>query len=293
MPDPVIIPSNVTIDATFPNQVSRITPPLDLSSGAPTPIRFGFSGQERKVVVKINGSVQAGLFAASDRAQCQLEFMQFAKPTTFNRLYIGLMTGSTTLEFAGHIRNHIFLDATTSDAGANLIAPRWPFMSNQPRDNVKTRDGHFINFMEDGPGVATPHFIVAENNEKHFLYSISNAQSFVTLLVFIHPSRKRQPIALIRWATQQDYKVSWRDGKLTSIFGTGKATHDAPVTDPGALAAFQAQVTSPPRLVLGQVVNPKLMKNLADPLPDADERFFMPIRHPLAEDPQWWQMGAL
>lgn len=289
MPDPVIIPSNVRIDATFPDPISRITPPADLTSGAPTPIRFGFSQQQSKAVVKINGSVQAGLFAASDRAQCGLEFMQFAKPVTFNRLYVGLLTGSTTLEFAGHIRNHVFLDTSTSDAGANLVSPRFPFMSAQPRDNVKTRDGHFTNFMVDGPGVATPHFLVAENGEKHYLFQVSNTQTFVSLLVFLHPSKKRQPVALIRWATQQDYKIFWRDGKVSSIIGNSKATHEEPVTDPTALAAFSGQITSPPRIVLGQVVNPKLMTNLADPLPDADERFFMPIRHSVADDSQWWQ----
>ena len=65
---------------------------------------------------------------------------------------------------------------------------------------IKSGDARYHAYAH--PGVGTPDFLVAENQEKHFLLSVSYVSSFATLLVFLHPTlNRRQPVALIRWGT--------------------------------------------------------------------------------------------
>lgn len=284
--DPIIQASNVRLQTTFPPAVTNLSPPAPSNAGALTVIRFGFGPRETPVV-KMNGSVQAGLFAADDRKQCGLEFMQFATPSRFVREYVGLLAGSTTFDFSGSLRNREFLDTPTVDTGALLVPVRGVFMSRTAHRANETRDGHFINSMEDHPGIGTPDFVVAENNERHFLFRVSYLTTFATLLVFLHPSGRRQPLALVRWTTSYDFSMRWRGGRIASIVGVGKVTAGTSVTAPDALVDFVPRVNNPPRFVINQVMNPKLMTGLANPLPDADQRFFFPLPHPAVGGDFW------
>jgi len=285
--EPIIEPSNVKLTtAAFPSARSSMLPPATSGGGAPTPVRFSF-GPRDVAVVKMDGSVQAGLFAADDRKLCGLEFMQFATPSRFQRVYAGVLNGSTTLDFASHIRNREFLDTPTD---ASLVPKHGPFMSERPHRANETRDGHFVNSMQDHPGVGTPDFIVAQNQEKHFLLSVSYVTSFATLLVFLHPTSRRQPVALIRWTVSYDFKVRWRGGRIASIFGLAKMTSGSVTTQADAMTDFVGRVNSPPQLVINQVVNPTLITGLATPLPDADQRFFNPLQHPAAEGSDFWSL---
>ena len=287
--DPIIQPSNVKVTPTFPSSTSSMTLPATSGSGAPTPVRFSF-GPSDLPVVKMEGSVQAGLFAADDRRLCGLEFMQFATPGRFVRVYAGVLQGSTTLEFASHIRNREFLDTPTNVTDTSIVPKHGPFMSERPHRANETRDGHFVNSMQDHPGVGTPDFLVAENQEKHFLLSVSYVSSFATLLVFLHPSRRRQPVALIRWTVSYDFSVRWRGGRIASIFGLAKMTPGSVTTQADAMTDFVARVNNPPSLVINQVVNPTLIAGLASPLPDASQRFFNPLQHPAAEGSDFWSL---
>ena len=284
--EPIIEPFNVKLTPTFPQARSSMSPPDTSGGGAPSTVRFSF-GPRDVAVVKMEGSVQAGLFAADDRKLCGLEFMQFATPARFNRLYAGVLQGSTTLDFAPHIRNRQFLDTPTD---ASILPKHGPFMSEKPHRANETRDGHFVNSMQDHPGVGTPDFLVAENQEKHFLLSVSYISSFVTLLVFLHPTNRRQPVALIRWAVSYDFSVRWRGGRIASIFGLAKMTPGSVTTQPEAMTDFVEPVNNPPRLVINQVINPTLVVGLANPLPDANQRFFNPLQHPAAEGSDFWSL---
>ena len=288
--DPIIEPANVKLTTAFPSPRSSIVPPATSGGGAPTPVRFSF-GPSNVAVVKMDGSVQAGLFAADDRRLCGLEFMQFATPGRFARVYAGVLQGSTTLDFASHIRGREFLDTPTNVTDTSIVPKHGPFMSEKPHRANETRDGHFVNSMQDHPGVGTPDFIVAQNQEKHFLLSVSYVSSFATLLVFLHPTNnRRQPVALVRWTVSYDFSVRWRDGRIASIFGSAKMTPGAVTTQPEAMTGFVARVNNPPNLVINQVVNPALITGLASPLPDADQRFFNPLQHPAAQGSDFWSL---
>ena len=288
--DPIIEPSNVKLTTTFPQARSAMSLPANSGGATPTPVRFSF-GPSDVAVVKMEGSVQAGLFAADDRKLCGLEFMQFATPGRFNRVYAGVLQGSTTLEFAAHIRNREFLDTPTNVTDTSIVPKHGPFMSEKPHRASETRDGHFVNSMQDHPGVGTPDFLVAENQEKHFLLSVSYVSSFATLLVFLHPTNnRRQPVALVRWTVSYEFSVRWRDGRIASIFGSAKMTPGAVTTQPEAMTGFVARVNNPPNLVINQVVNPALITGLASPLPDADQRFFNPLQHPAAQGSDFWSL---
>lgn len=288
--DPIVEPFNVKLEPKFPQPIANIAPPATSNAGAPTPIRFGFGPQDTAVVL-MEGSVQSGLFAASDRKDCDLEFMQFATPVRLRREYVGLLKGSTMLELASHIRGKEFLDAPTdnNNTGTLLVPVHGPFMSRTTHRSGETRDGHFVNSMKDHPGAGTPDFLVAENGERHFLLQVSLLTTFTTVLVFLHPSRRRQPVALIRWVVSYDFTTQWRGGRITTISGQGKMSAGAVTTVPDALVDFveRVKVNSPPTLVINQVVNPNLMKGLTNPLPDANERSFNPVRHPALDGDFW------
>lgn len=229
--DPIIEPFNVKLDVKFPPPISSISLPTASNAGAPNTVRFRF-GPSDNAVVKMNGSVQAGLFAKEERRLCGLEFMQFATPSRFAREYAGVLQGSTSFDFASHIRNREFLDTPTNITDTSLIPKHGPFMSEKPHRANETRDGHFVNSMEDHPSVGTPDFVVAENGERHFLLRVSYVSSFATLLVFLHPSGRRQPVALIRWTVLYDFSVRWRGGRISSIFGQAKMTPGSVTTVP-------------------------------------------------------------
>jgi len=282
--DPIIEPFNVKLTTTFPKTINTISPPTVLPSGEVTPVQFRF-GPKEKAVVFMNGSVQSGLFATSDRKDCDLEFMQFVTPTRLVRVYVNFLAGSTTFDFTSDIRQHEFLDTPTTDNGTILVPVHGPFMSATTHKAGTTRDGHFINSMEDHPGFGTPPFVVAENGERHFLFRVSYLQNFVTLLVFLHPSKRRQPIALIRWIVTYEFDVKWRAGQIATIFGKGEMAPGKVTTDPGALVDFERRVNSPPRIVINQIINPKLMQGVA--LPDPDQSFFNPLPHPAAAGDFW------
>ena len=284
--DPIIEPFNVTLTTTFPKTLSSIMPPKVSPIGEITSVQFRF-GPKHKAVVSMNGSVQSGLFAASDRKDCDLEFMQFVTPTRFVRVYVNPLAGSTTFDHTSDIRNQQFLDTPTNDDGAKLVPVHGPFMSPTTHNAAVTRDGHFINSMGDSPGFGTPAFVVAQDSERHFLFQVSLLHNFVTLLVFIHPSGRRQIIALIRWTVTYDFNVKWREGQIATIFGKGEMAGGKVTTDPGAFVDFEEPVKNPPRAVINQILNPKLMQGLTVPLPDPDQTFFSPLRHPAADSGFW------
>jgi len=105
--DPIIEPANVKLTTAFPSPRSSIVPPATSGGGAPTPVRFSF-GPSNVAVVKMDGSVQAGLFAADDRKLCGLEFMQFATPGRFARVFKSEM-GVSLVRYRNQLRLERFV----------------------------------------------------------------------------------------------------------------------------------------------------------------------------------------
>ncbi len=277
----VVNPILAKMTATFPSQ-GKLALPTTKVDDKPRSIRAQFGASEKTPVVKMDGDIQVGLNAESERKDCAFEFMQFATPTRFERIYAGRKDnyGSTTINWAGHIQNRQFLDGSTAENGTDLVAIRKPFMSKQPHGGPTTH-GHFKNSMEDHPSVGTPEFVVAENNEKHYLFRIRYLTNFLTVLIFIHPTKERQPVSLIRWVVEYDFTLRWEGGIPLQSNGLGQVKKGSVTNDAGDLAAVEALVNSPPTLLINQVANPNLMTSVS--LPAADGRTFMPIGHPEVE----------
>ena len=277
----VVNPILAKMTATFSGQ-GRLELPTGATSNTPRSIRAQLGPSRTTPVVTMDGDIQVGLNAESERADCGFEFMQFATPTRFERLYAGRHDnhGTTTLNWAGHIQNHQFLDGASADNGTDLVAVRPPFMSKRPHGGPTTH-GHFKNSMEDHPSVGMPEFLVADNNERHFLFRVQLLTNFLTVLVFIHPTRERQPVSLVRWTVEFDFMIKWEGGAPLRRSGTGRINRGAITNDPSALAVVDALVKSPPSLLINQVANPNLMHTVT--LPAADGRSFSPLAHPAVD----------
>ena len=214
-------------------------------NATPRTLSFRYGG----FAIVVDGDVQVGLHATSERPLCDLEFMQFVTPKSFAATYHrngeGFMTrtwkaGMDVVHLDGHI------DLAT---GAHVNAP---FMSITRHNGQKTRDGHFINSVFDTPEHNLPEFRVREgSNERYWFWRLSRQDEFMTFLVFIHPTGERQPIAMMRWSFTMEFVVRWEGGTPRPRVAALTPKQESPVIkDETALSSHLGIINTPPAWIM-------------------------------------------
>jgi len=213
----------------------------------------GLSFQYRGYAISVEGDVQVRLHDTSDRPLCDLEFMQFVTPKffdqTFHRDGEGWMTRSWKPGITGVVHLDGHLDLTT---GAQKNAP---FMSL--RKGVTTRGGHFENDMQDSPEGLAPEYHVSSSGEKLWFWRLSRFDEFMTFLVFIHPTKERQPIAMVRWSFSMEYVVRWEGGEPRPLTAKLEPKPEgAIVKDDATLSSYLGIINTPPAWIMAVANDP-------------------------------------
>jgi hypothetical protein len=281
-PNAVIIPSNVHMDVDFPAAISRpFNPPTTPADKTAREISFSW-GSPESFSVAMNGDIQVGLHALSERPLCDLEFMQFGTPKRREIIHAGKHEGFTQRTFSAGFQGRQFLDTPTKLG----VPVNFPFMS-VTRHKGQTTAGHFKNDMNDHPHIRVKEFVVVtagdQAGEKHFLWRVIDQRRFLTFLVFIHPSQERQPIAMVEWNLDMEFKLRWEGGVPIPLIGFGRITPGNVVTDPGVLKSHEALVRNTDGL---KAINQIQRDGLEDGTP-AEREVFFPLRHPAIESNFW------
>ena len=275
----VIVPSNVHMDPAFPPPITQpFNPPTTPAGPKAREISFSW-GSPQSDSLFISGDIQVGLHALSERSSCDLEFMQFGTPRRREIIHAGRWEASTTRTFSAGFQGHQFLDTPTS----NGVPVHFPFMSRTTHQGEKTTAGHFKNVMGDHPHIRAWEYIIAQDNERHFLWRVIDQRDFMTFLVFIHPTQERQPIAMVEWALEIEFRLRWDGGVPIPLRGLGRIKPGQVITDPDILKSHVNRVRNTDGL---KVIN-QIQRDGLDDGTKAEQEFFSPLRHPAIE-PDFW-----
>ncbi|SPE38934.1 hypothetical protein SBA6_980002 [Candidatus Sulfopaludibacter sp. SbA6] len=275
----VIVPSNVHMDPDFPPPITRpFNPPTTPAGTNAREISFSW-GSPVSFSLSISGDIQVGLHALSERSLCDLEFMQFGTPRKREIIHAGRWEGFTTRTFSPGFQGHQFLDTPTN----NGVPVHFPFMSVTTHQGQKTTAGHFKNVMTDHPHIRVPEFIIAQDGERHFLWRVIEQRDFMTFLVFIHPTQERQPIAVVEWALEMEFRLRWAGGVPIPLHGLGRVPPGPVITDPAVLKNHVNRVRNTDGL---KVIN-QIQRDGLDDGTKAEQESFFPLRHSAIE-PDFW-----